>query len=261
MLRGMEGSELSLALRPLESDPAPRLRAFLDQHRPAGVVLLPPLSEMEELARLCEETETSCVRLGRAEGGHGVACDDRSAMAQLVTWLVRLGHRRIGFVGGPETSLAAQQRELGYLDAMADHDLDRGPALIASGDNSFQSGIEAGHLLLEVSPRPTAIIASNDEMAAGVMHAAGRIGLAVPDGISVVGFDDTPLATRTWPPLTTMRVPWAEMAEQAVTAIRDQASEPQAQGLFQAELVVRNSVQPLGNHADLAPSSVDDQSG
>lgn len=261
MLRAMEGSELSLVLRPLESDPASRLRAFLDQHRPTGIVLLPPLSEMEELARLCEETDTSCVRLGRAKGEQGLACDDRSAMAQMVTWLVRLGHRRIGFVGGPETSLAAQQRELGYLDAMADHDLDRGPALIASGDNSFQSGIEAGRLLLEVSPRPTSIVACNDEMAAGVMQAAGRIGLAVPDGISVAGFDDTPLAMRTWPPLTTMRVPWAEMAEQAVAAIRNQVPEPKAQGLFQAELVVRNSVQPLGNHADLAPSSADDQSG
>src|SRR3546814_10467799 len=105
------------------------------------------------------------------------------------------------------------------------------------------------------------IVACNDEMAAGVMQAAGRIGLAVPDGISVAGFDDTPLAMRTWPPLTTMRVPWAEMAEQAVAAIRNQVPEPKAQGLFQAELVVRNSVQPLGNHADLAPSSADDQSG
>lgn len=260
MLRGLEGSELSLVLRPFESDPAPRLRAFLDQHRPAGIVLLPPLSGREELARLCQETDTPCVRLGRGNSERGLASDDRSAMAQVVAWLIRLGHRRIGFLGGPEASLAAQQRELGYLDAMADHDLDRGPALIASGDNSFESGIEAGRLLLEVSPRPTAIVAGNDEMAAGVMQAAGRIGLSVPENLSIVGFDDTPLAARTWPPLTSMRVPWAEMAEQAVTTIRNQAAEPKAQGLFQAELVMRDSVLPLDDQAGAGSRSAD-QSG
>lgn len=257
MLRGMEGSELSLVLRPLESDPVARLRAFLDQNRPAGVVLLPPLSEMEELVRLCEEAETRCVRLGTVEG---VAGDDRSAMARLVAWLIRLGHRRIGLVGGPETSLCAQQRELGYLDAMADHDLDRGPSLIVWGNNSFESGIEAGRLLLEVSPRPTAIVAANDEMAAGVIHAAGRIGLSVPEELSVVGFDDTPLAARTWPPLTSMHVPWAEMAQEAVTRIRTTAATPVKEGNFQAELALRNSVLPLADQAPAALPSLD-QSG
>lgn len=252
ILRAMEGSELSLVLRPFESDPVSRLHAFLIQHRPTGVVLLPPLSDIEELARLCEETDTRCVRLGATKGEQGFASDDRSAMTQVVAWLIRLGHRRIGFVGGPETSLAAQQRELGYLDAMADHDLDRGPALIASGDNSFESGIEGGRLLLEVSPRPTAIVAGNDEMAAGVMQAAGRIGLAVPEDLSIVGFDDTPLATRIWPPLTSMRVPWAEMAERAVAAIGDQITDPPGQNLFQAELVVRSSVLPYGRLAEAA---------
>ena len=259
MLRGMDGSELSLVLRPFEDDPAPAFRAFLDQHRPAGIVLLPPLSEMEELAGLCEETDTHCVRLGTTKG-RSLACDDRLAMAQLVSWLIRLGHRRIGFVAGRESSPAAQQRELGYLDAMADHDLDRGPTLIASGDNSFLSGIEAGRLLLEVSPRPTAIVAGNDEMAAGVIQAAGRAGLVIPDSLSVVGFDDTPLATRIWPPLTSMRVPWAEMAEQAVFAIRNHVAEPKGQGLFQAELVVRDSVRPLVDQGGTAPTSTAEQS-
>ena len=261
MLRGMEGSDLSLVLRPLQGDVAAHLRAFVDQHRPSGVVLLPPLSEMDELARLCEEMDTRCVRLGKVRGGHGLACDDRPAMTVLVAWLVRLGHRRIGLVGGPESSLTAQQRELGYLDAMADHDLDRGPSLIVSGDNSFESGIEAGRLLLEVSPRPTAIVACNDEMAAGVMQAAGRAGLTVPDDLSIVGFDDTPLAERIWPPLTSMRVPWAEMAREAVSIIRAAAEQPQADRAFTAELVVRNSVLPLGDQAGAAVPSSAAQSG
>jgi LacI family transcriptional regulator len=101
-----------------------------------------------------------------------VAANDREAAAAAVGYLIALGHRRIGVVGGPDEAGPAQERELGYLDAMADHDLDRGPALIANGDFSLESGVSAGNLLLEVSPRPTAIFAATDGMAAGVLHAA-----------------------------------------------------------------------------------------
>jgi LacI family transcriptional regulator len=261
MLRGMEGSEFSLVLRPLEDDAVAGLRTFIDQHRPAGIVLLPPLSEIEDLARLCDESDTRCVRLGTVRGDHGLACDDRRAMARLVSWLIRLGHRRIGLVAGPDASLSAQQRELGYLDAMADHDLDRGPALIATGDNSFESGIEAGRLLLEVSPRPTAIIAANDEMAAGVIHAAGRAGLAVPEALSVAGFDDTPLATRIWPPLTSMQVPWAQMAREAVARIGGMSADPDSAETFQSELSLRGSVLPLADPAGVDSPSAADQAG
>jgi LacI family transcriptional regulator len=261
MLSGMEGSELSLVLRPVEGDPSARLRAFLDQHQPLGVVLLPPLSERDELARICDEAGARCVRLGKVREGRGLACDDRSAMTTLVAWLIRLGHRRIGLVGGPEASLTARQRELGYLDAMADHDLDRGPSLIVPGDNSFDSGIQAGRLLLEVSPRPTAIVACNDEMAAGVMQAAGLAGLAVPEGLSIVGFDDTPLAERIWPPLTSMRVPWEEMAREAVSILRSSAEWPDAQRAFTAELVVRNSVLPFAGQAEAATPLPAERSG
>ncbi len=259
LLQGMEGSELSLVLRPLEQDPVERLRAFLDQNRPAGVVLLPPLSDNDELARLCGETETQCVRLGHTRSAESLACDDRAAMSRLVSWLIRLGHRRIGLVAGPEASLTAQQRELGYLDAMADHDLDRGPSLIATGDNSFESGIEAGRLLLEISPRPTAVIAANDDMAAGVIQAAGRIGLAVPDDVSVAGFDDTALAARIWPPLTSMNVPWQEMAREAACRIRGHAQE--VSSTFKAELTLRSSVLPLTDQAGASSLSSRDHSG
>ncbi|MEJ2411024.1 MAG: LacI family DNA-binding transcriptional regulator [Novosphingobium sp.] len=207
MAQALEGSDLALVLQPLPHEETPvRLRTFLDRLRPAGVVLLPPLSEREDLAEICANAQVRCVRLGRVRGDHGLACNDRSAMATLITWLVRLGHSRIGFIGGPESSLTAQQRELGYLDAMADHHLDRGPSLIVAGDNTFESGISAGRLLLEVSPRPTVIVACNDEMANGVLHAATHAGIAVPSDLSVVGFDDTPLAARTLPPLTSMSV-------------------------------------------------------
>ncbi len=246
MTEALEGSDLALVLQSLAAEDAvPKLRAFLDRLRPSGVVLMPPLSEREDIAAVCAEAQVRCVRLGRVRGDQGLACNDRPAMATLVTWLVRLGHRRIGFVGGPETSLNAQHRELGYLDAMADHELDRGASLIVSGDNTFQSGISAGRLLLEVSPRPTAIIACNDEMAAGVLHAAAQVGAPVPSRLSVIGFDDAPLAMRTVPALTSMAVPWKAMAQEAIARITANTDAPALPALFEAELVIRDSVEPI----------------
>ncbi|KHK91847.1 LacI family DNA-binding transcriptional regulator [Novosphingobium malaysiense] len=245
MAEALEDSELALVLQPMASQaPASRLRTFLDRHRPSGVVLLPPLSEREDLAQACANAQVRCVRLGRVRGEHGLACNDRAAMATLVNWLVRLGHRRIGFVGGPESSLNAQQRELGYLDAMADHELDRGPSLIVSGDNTFESGISAGRLLLEVSPRPSAVIACNDEMAAGVLQAAAQAGASVPSALSVIGFNDAPLAARTVPALTSMAVPWSAMAREAVIRIMAGKQAEDDPATFEAELVIRDSVEP-----------------
>lgn len=246
MTEALEGSDLALVLQSLvPEDAVSKLRAFLDRLRPSGVVLMPPLSEREDIAAVCADAQVRCVRLGRVRGDQGLACNDRPAMATLVTWLVRLGHRRIGFVGGPETSLNAQHRELGYLDAMADHELDRGASLIVSGDNTFESGISAGRLLLEVSPRPTAIIACNDEMAAGVLHAAAQVGAPVPSRLSVIGFDDAPLAARTVPALTSMAVPWKAMAREAVARITANTDAPALPAIFEAELIIRDSVEPI----------------
>lgn len=245
MAKALEGSDRALVLQALPAGPSAadavlRLRTILHRLRPAGIVLLPPLSERDDLCAICEAAQVRCVRLGRS--GEGLICDDRGAMAAVVHWLVEQGHQRIGLVGGPEASLTAQQRELGYLDALADHGLDRGPSLIVAGDNSFASGVSAGRLLLEVSPRPTAIVAGNDEMAAGVLAAAAQAGVPVPAALSVVGFDDAPLAARTVPALTSVHVPWQSLAQEAVARIIGGWLAPEAAGAFAAALVLRDSV-------------------
>jgi LacI family transcriptional regulator len=211
---------------------ARQLVRFLEQHRPAGVILLPQSGDRNDLIATCARFDAPCERIG-ARCGHEVdvlSAHDRIAMAALVAWLAALGHRRIGFVAGPEDSIAAQQRELGYLDAMAEHGLDRGPALIAPGDYGFSSGVEAGDLLLQISPRPSAIAAANDEMAAGVLHAAAMRGLTVPGDLSVTGFDDTALAPKLWPPLTSVHVPWAAAARVALTRLVPGLSAPERYG-------------------------------
>lgn len=246
----LRDTEYALVVRPVERT-APGmeqdLRRFLEQQRPAGVILLPGVAELDSIVRACRDVGCGHVRIGATamdEPKHLVAANDREAAAAAIGYLIALGHRRIGIVAGPDEDGAAQQRELGYLDAMADHDLDRGPALIAGGDWSFESGVAAGTLLLEVSPRPTAIFAANDAMAAGVLHAARAKGLAVPQNLSIVGFEDTAIAAQLWPPLTTVQLPIAAMARAAAFKLIHPEAAASQPAQFRLELVPRASAAP-----------------
>lgn len=250
--QALPDAQLLLAVHTIASadDASAGLRAFLRRHRPHGVVLVPPYNSREDLALLCVAARVRCIRLGAIEadsvvGIVDIAIDERRATRDLVGWLITQGHVRIGFVAGPDGSPSAQQRELGYLDAMADSGLDRGPALIVPGDNSFASGIEAARLLLEISPRPTAICASNDAMAAGVLHAAARAGVAVPSELSVAGIDDAPLAAQVLPPLTTMHIPWAVMGREAGRHVATPGTIAAAPGSLVPRLIMRDSVRSL----------------
>lgn len=250
MLAALKGSEYVLAIHYLDCNPRVRLRAFgdfLEYHRPAAVLLMPPLSEQDELAGLAWEYGCRCARLGatpQSAGPGWISTPDRDAAALAVNRLIEIGHHRIAFISGREDTRSDRLRELGYLDALAEHGLDRGPSLIAPGDGSFEAGHAATGLLLELSPRPSAIFACNDETAAGAIHSALGKGILVPGQMSVIGFGDAPIASRIWPPLTTLRVPMMEMAHAAVTQLIDpEAEEPPAQG-FPADLIERASCAP-----------------
>jgi LacI family transcriptional regulator len=247
VLEALRDTDYALVVRPVErAMPGMEqdLRRFLETHLPTGVVLLPGAAELEAVVQACHESGCRLVRMAATDLGEPrqqITTDDRKAAAHAATYLIGLGHERIGFVSGPDEPGPAQQRELGYLDAMADHDLDRGPALIATGDFSFESGIAAGNLLLEVSPRPTAILAANDGMAAGVIHSANARGIAVPGQLSVVGFEDAPIAAQIWPPLTTVHVPVAMMACAAVFKMIYPEQADTLPGHFELELITRGS--------------------
>lgn len=250
VIEAIRDTDYALLVRPVDrSEPGMEqaLYGFLETHRPAGVLLLPGVAELRALAQACLNIGCAYVRMGAQELDEPmrlVATDDRGAAAGAVTHLISLGHRRIGLVSGSEEPGPAQQRELGYLDAIADHGLDRGPALIASGDLSFDSGIAAGKLLLEVSPRPTAIFAVNDEMAAGVLHAARAKAIAVPEQLSILGFEDLPIAAQSWPPLTTVHLPVAVMACAAVFKMIYPEQAETLPSHFPLELVERGSIAP-----------------
>jgi LacI family transcriptional regulator len=166
--------------------------------------------------------------------------DDVQAADDMTTHLINLGHRIIGFIMGHPNHMASEQRLFGYRRALDRAGVAFEPTLVRSGEFDYASGAKAAEALLALPRRPTAIFASNDDMAAGVLAVAHKQGLAIPDGLSVCGFDDTALASIVWPPLTTIRQPTRELAFAAASLLFEKADGVEHRRL-QHELVIRAS--------------------
>jgi LacI family transcriptional regulator len=149
----------------------------------------------------------------------GVSIDDYQAAYAMTCHLIALGHQRIGFVIGHPNQSASARRLAGFKAAIAEKNAQSSKELIVQGLFTYRSGLDAAEQLLGLEQRPTAIFASNDDMAAAVVAIAHRLGLDVPGDLTVAGFDDTALATTIWPELTTVRQPITDMAEAAVQSL------------------------------------------
>jgi len=254
ILEALQGTDFELIVRPVDRrSPAmlDDIRDLLQRQRLYGVVILPPISENDELAQLCGDLGVRYARMGSAElddPDHMVASNDREAVREATAYLVAQGHRLIGLVQGPEGFRSAAERRLGFEDALGHAGIRLPRSLIAEGNYTFESGIAAANRLLDLSPRPTAIFASNDEMAAGVVHAARQRGISVPEDLSVIGFDDTAIAAHIWPPLTTVRWPIISMARSAAMKLVGDVIAPDSpeenSSMFLSTLVHRASVAP-----------------
>jgi LacI family transcriptional regulator len=145
-----------------------------------------------------------------------VRINDHAAAMEMTRYLLDLGHRKIGFIKGHPNHIASHDRYRGFCDALTEAGIDAENEPAEQGYFSYRSGLTAGERLLALPDRPTAIFASNDDMAAATVSVAHRMGLVVPEDVSIVGFDDTALATSVWPELTTVKQPIAAMAEAAL---------------------------------------------
>jgi LacI family transcriptional regulator len=189
-----------------------------------GVVLPPPLCDSEESLKAVHEAGIGVVLVasGKPAPDHcAISINNFEASRAMTRHLLELGHRRIAFINGHPNQTATGQRFHGYVEAMTEAGLSVDAEQVAQGYFTYRSGMEAAEKLLD-GPRPTAIFASNDDMAAATMAVAHRRGLDVPGDLSITGFDDTPLATTVWPELTTIRQPIAEMAREAVRLLVEQ---------------------------------------
>ena len=221
VLEACDEHRYSMMVRPLRmrsGDFIRRLDALIADHHPDGVVLTPPITDYAPLLKRLREAGVPHASVSPAHHGKGiigVRMDEQQAARAMVEHLLALGHRRIAHVVGIADHGASRWRLAGYREALAAAGIAEDPVLVVQGAFTFGSGVEAARKLFALKKRPTAVFAANDDMAAGVMWAAGEYGIKVPHDLSVCGFDDIPLARQLWPALTTVRQPAREMGKLA----------------------------------------------
>jgi LacI family transcriptional regulator len=221
LLDAFQGSGLELVVRPVDRT-SPRLlddiRSFVERQKPFGVVLPSPVSEDDALAALLKELDCRYVRIASVpldEAARMVVSHDGEGAAEAARHLADQGHTRIALISGPPNFRSSNERRKGFERGLAERGLSLDPALAKRGGYTYDSGVEAARELFAMKDRPTAIFALNDEMAAGVYTSAHEAGLSIPKDVSVVGFDDAPIASRLWPPMTSVRLPLRDMGRLA----------------------------------------------
>jgi len=217
-----------------------------------GVILPPPVSDFRSVRTALEEMQIPYIRIAPEhdrDAVPSVITDDREAAQRMTKYLLELGHTRIGFIQGDPEHGSSRQREAGYRAALEQANVEIRENWVQPGRYTYRSGLVAAESLLSADDRPTAIFASNDDMAAAVVAVANRLGLDVPGDLSIAGFDDTQTATTLWPQLTTVRQPIAEMAAASIDMLTrmlekgDETAEPDTR-LIPCELIVRGSTAP-----------------
>ena len=235
----------------LDQDLVNDVRSLARRSRVDGMLLTPPLCDMENLLDMLDERELKYVRISPLEKNDRspfVYADEFQAAYKMTEYLISQGHSRIGLVTGHPHRSGTEMRLQGYSKAIEDNALHLDPELIIPGDYTFESGEAGARKLLRLQNRPTAIFASNDYMASGVLKVAQQMKLRVPYDLSVAGYDDAPLAQRLWPRLTTVRHPVEQVCREAAELlIRHLNDEPAVfdPDTIHSELVIRESTGPL----------------
>ncbi|HEX7338306.1 MAG TPA: LacI family DNA-binding transcriptional regulator [Rhodanobacteraceae bacterium] len=185
----------------------------------AGVILPPPLCESKAIISELVDADIPVVAIAsnrRSDDVSRVRIDDFNASKEITEYLISLGHTRIGHIKGHPGLAASTRRLEGFRAALNEAGIPIDDELVQQGQFTYRSGLKAAQKLMALPNPPSAIFASNDDMAAAAVSVAYRLGLEVPGDLSVVGFDDTSAATMVWPELTTVRQPIAAMANSAV---------------------------------------------
>lgn len=251
-LDALRDSGYELVVHPCDTrspDCVDSVRRFVQQQKLHGVILVPRASEGQALAEMLTAINCNYARIVPADcddqAGRLIVTHDRDGAAEVAGHLLALGHTEVALVTGPSSARSAAERTEGFLQAMAAGGIDIPASRIIEGDYSFESGVAAGETLL-ARRRPTAIFCSNDEMAAGVYKVAARARMNIPRDLSVVGFDDSPLASLLWPSLTSVRRHTRESGRIAAAALIRAESDPLPVASVRPHLIVRDSTaEPL----------------
>jgi LacI family transcriptional regulator len=216
----LEGFEIVYARGPGQASPVDAAALLASQR--VGAIFLTMDASGPEFKKLCEaDFPAVVVDPLRIAGTHciSIGATNFTGAVSATEHLLSLGHRRIGHAGGPASVECSEARLSGYASALRRAGLPLEESLVTHVPFDYEAGLRAGQTLLDLSDPPTAVFAASDEIALGVMEQARRRGLRVPQDLSVVGFDDTFLAARATPPLTTVAQPLIEMGQLAVRSL------------------------------------------
>lgn len=223
------------------------IEQLLQTSRLDGIVLTPPFGDFAELVNLLKAKKIPYARVASAvlqDDSISVRSNDEQGAFEITEHLISLGHKSIAFIKGHPDHSATQQRFKGYRRSLANHKIEFDERLVEEGNFSYHSGVNSARSILDLSPRPTAVFASNDYMAAAVLKLATQRNLTVPNDISIAGFDDAPIARHIWPGLTTIAQPVEEMTKLAVSELISHISQPQdqpCQVTLESRLIARES--------------------
>lgn len=208
-------------------------RKFIEVQKLHGVILTPSVSEDERLAEVLREIGCAYIRIASVAldmEQRMIVTNDRVGAREAARHLASQGHTRIALIAGRRSFRSAHERRAGFEEGLAEYGIAVPPKYVLQGDYTFESGLSLGAQLLDLDPPPTAVFASNDEMAAGVLQALHVAGQTPPDSLSVVGFDDFETATRVWPRLTTVRTPAREIGTLAAQRLLEFSDDEAAKG-------------------------------
>jgi len=203
-----------------------QVRTFVEQLKLFGVVLTPSVSEDADLVEILRELDCPYVRVASVsldEAERMIVTHDADGAAEAARHLAALGHTRVAFISGPPSFRSSHERRRGLAEGLAEQGIALEDRYVIEGAYTFESGVACARTLLAMDEPPTAIFTGNDEMAAGVYTAARDAGVAIPGDVSVVGFDDSPMAARLWPPLTSVKLPIRDMGRFAAEKLIDLA--------------------------------------
>ncbi|MBC2884266.1 LacI family DNA-binding transcriptional regulator [Ochrobactrum sp. CM-21-5] len=247
-LERLRGTRYRLLIFPVENRADIRGALIETAHASGldGIIVTPPMSDDPDIL---QELTASAMPFARVAGDvnvhptDSVTIDDAVATIDLMQYLLKLGHRKIAIIVGDPTHRSAELRLEGYREALEKAGIERDPEYEAQGGFSFASGLDAGRKLLSLEDRPTAIFASNDDMAAAVIQVAYDSNIAVPDDLTVVGFDDSAVASMVSPQITTVRQPIFEMTRDAADMLLNQieTGETSPSRRIDYKLVIRQS--------------------
>lgn len=249
---GEAGFSLLTAVTAGREDRFLRMLSDLRQHQVDAIIATPPetpaiVDALRDLVRAGTPVTTIGIDLDEPAAGF-VSVDTYAGARAGVDHLIGLGHRRIGFIAGPDPRQTGRGRFAGYTDALKAARLRPAASLVARSSLDREGGADALEKLLSAARPPSAVLCLNDLLALGALQATHTLRIRVPEQLSIVGFDDIAMAAYAAPPLTTVAQPKTELGRTAAQMIINQLNSSQAPTALRlpCHLVVRGSTGPPG---------------